>query len=141
MISSSNQRYLTLPAGTVIRVSHVLFDHVGMLSDRYVCGERGVISFSSKAGGMAEEPFSVFAAGKEVMVDGYLGTLPPESVMQRARSKASQEYRVLGFNCEHFIRYAHGLQIESPQLQFWVAASATAIAVALLARTGKGKAK
>lgn len=52
-------------------------------------------------------------------IDGYLGVLSQETVMQRARLKQGQAYSWTNFNCEHFVRYAHGLPIESPQLRQW----------------------
>lgn len=105
------------PAGTVIRVNTGFYNHVGLLGDRFINGERGVLSFSAKAKGFVEEPLSVFAGGHPVVCDGYFGNLPPTTVMWRARLKAGQPYSWLDFNCEHFVRYAHGVRVESPQLQ------------------------
>jgi hypothetical protein len=116
---AKQQQLLTLPAGTVLRVSHGWYDHVGLLSDRYSVGERAVMSFSAQAGGFLEEPYSTFARNQAVSVDGYLGTLPPWMVLQRARMKAGGLYSWTTFNCEHFVRFAHGIPIESPQLQRW----------------------
>jgi len=135
ILSTSQQNLLALPAGTEVRVRHLFFSHVGMLSDRFIGGERGVLAFSAKAGGLIEEPLSVFAAGKDVEFIGYPGGLPPETVMQRARGRRGLKYDALGFNCEHFVRYAHGLPVESPQLKFWVRASGTVVALAILAKT------
>ncbi|WP_395055601.1 lecithin retinol acyltransferase family protein [Polaromonas sp.] len=122
MFQSVNQQHIWAPpAGTVIRVSRGFYDHVALLSDRQIHGERGVLSFSSKSGGLVEESFSAFSAGRRVSVDGYLGSTPPARVMQRARLKHDQAYSWTEFNCEHFVRYAHGVLIESPQLQKWAA--------------------
>lgn len=106
-----------LLVGTVLRVSHDLYDHVGLLSDRLIQGERSVLSFSAAADGLVEEPYSAFSAGRPVFSDGYLGHLPPEVVLQRARSKFGQVYSWTQFNCEHLVRYAHGVRVESPQFQ------------------------
>lgn len=135
--SPSLQNLMTLPSGTVVRADYLFFSHVGMLSDESIGGERSVISFSARAGGLVEEPFSDFAAGRPVSVAGYPGRLAPEVVMQRARKKRGQKYDLLGFNCEHFIYDAHGLPMESPQLQLWVFAGGVAAAFALLARAQK----
>lgn len=112
------QNMWALPAGTVIRVRHGLYDHVAMLGDRAISGERGVIAFSAQAGGFVEQPFTAFAAGRAVVIEGYLGSLLPSVVMQRARMKQGQAYS-WSFNCEHFVRYAHGVAVESPQLHQW----------------------
>ena len=79
--------------------------------------ERSVLSFSAEAKGFVEESFSAFSGGRPVVCDGYLGELPSWVVMQRARERAGQPYSLFSFNCEHFVRYAHGVPMESPQLQ------------------------
>jgi hypothetical protein len=123
-----------LPLGTVVRVSHGLYDHVGLLSDRVIEGERSVVSFCAAVGGFLEEPFSAFAAGRQVFSDGYFGQLPPDVVMKRARSVRAQVYAWTQFNCEHFVRYAHGVRVESPQLQRCMALVAGCAGLFALAR-------
>ncbi len=110
-----------LVAGTILRVSHGLYDHVGLVSDRYLNGERAVISVSAVYGGVTEEPFSAFSGGRTVYNDGYPGTLDPYWVISRARAADAKRYSWTNFNCEHFVRDAHGLKIESPQLRAFVA--------------------
>lgn len=90
-----------------------------MLSEHAIGGERAVVSFSAQASGFVEEPISIFARGQTVVIEGYLGVLPPEAVMRRARMKRGQAYSLSDFNCEHFVRYAHGVPVESPQLRQW----------------------
>lgn len=117
MVAPPVQSPWNLPVGTVIRVNNGLYSHVGLLGDRFINGERSVLSFSAEAHGFNEEPFSAFSRGRPVVCDGYLGNLPPAIVMWRARMKAGQAYSWLSFNCEHFVRHAHGVPAESPQLQ------------------------
>jgi hypothetical protein len=132
----NQQNIWTLPAGTVIRVNCGLYDHVALLSDWPINGERGVLSLSAQHGGLVEESISAFSARKTVTVDGYLGATPPAMVMQRARLKRGQAYSWTEFNCEHFVRYAHGVPIESPQLQKWAALGGVLSVFALMsART------
>ncbi|WP_196486813.1 lecithin retinol acyltransferase family protein [Burkholderia stagnalis] len=106
-------------AGTVVRVNHGWYDHVGMLGDRLTAGERSVLSFSAQAGGFIEEPFSEFARGQDVKVDGFPSNLHPMIVMQRARSMEGHRYSLTNLNCEHFVRHAHATTVQSPQLQMW----------------------
>ncbi|WP_424191188.1 hypothetical protein ACMYR3_08335 [Ampullimonas aquatilis] len=113
------QELWTLSAGTVIRVSHGLYNHVALIGDQFIMGERSVLAFSAQAGGFVEQPYSAFAAGRAVTSDGYPSGLPSQVVMQRARLKQGQAYSWMDFNCEHFVRYAHGLPVESPQLRQW----------------------
>src|SRR3569832_122832 len=108
-----------LPAGTVIRVRHGWYDLVGLLGDHLIVGERSVLAFSAKEQGFVEQAFHAFAQGRQVRVEGYPGLLPPAIVMHRARLKRGQAYSWVDFNCEHFVHYAHGLPMESPQLRQW----------------------
>jgi len=117
--SSRHQGVWDFPVGTVVRVSHGLYDHVALLGDREVMGERGVLAFSADAGGFVEQPFSALAGGRTVRVDGYPGKLPPAVVLRRARAMQGRSYSWANFNCEHFVRQAHGLPSESPQLRRW----------------------
>lgn len=117
--SSIQQEVWALPVGTVLRVSHGWYDHVALISDRILQGERSVLTFSADAGGLSEQPYSTFAGRRPVIIDGYLGCLPPAIVMQRARLQQGRAYSWSEFNCEHFVRYAHGVPIESPQLRQW----------------------
>lgn len=122
----------TLPTGTVIRVNCGLYDHVALLGDGLINGERSVLSFSAQTRGLAELRMSAFAGGRTVTVDGYLGASPPEAVMWRARLKRGQGYSWTEFNCEHFVRYAHGVPLESPQLQQWAFLGGVLSVVALI---------
>ena len=81
-----------------------------------------------------EEPFSIFARGQTVVIEGYLGILPPAVVMQRARMKRGQAYSLSDFNCEHFVRYAHCVPVESPQLRQWAFLGGLVGILALAAR-------
>lgn len=122
------------PAGTVVRVKHGFYDHIAMLGDHAIGGERAVVSFSAQAGGFVEEPFSAFARGQVVLIEGYLGSLPSAVVMQRARMKRGRAYSLSDFNCEHFVRYAHGVPVESPQLRLWAFLGGLVGVLALAAR-------
>lgn len=117
----------------MVRVRHGFYEHIAMLSEHVIGGERAVVSFSAQAAGFVEEPFSIFARGQTVVIEGYLGILPPAVVMQRARMKRSGLF-LSGFNCEHFVRYAHGVPVESPQLRQWAFLGGLVGILALAAR-------
>lgn len=111
----SNLHHL-LP-GTVLRRDGGLYDHVAILGEYAWLGERQVLSFGPGPVSLVEMPFSRFANGSSVKVDGYLGQLAPEEVLAQARRiGAGRPYSWLAFNCEHFVRAAHGTPVESPQL-------------------------
>ncbi|MGJ7512634.1 hypothetical protein [Variovorax sp. GT1P44] len=103
--------------GTVLRINRGLYDHVALLGERAWTGERHVLSFGPGPTSLVEMPFSQFAGDRAVVVDGYPGRLAPEAVLARARQVAARRrYSWLGFNCEHFVRTAHDVAVESPQL-------------------------
>jgi hypothetical protein len=103
--------------GTVLRLNRGLYDHVAILGEYAWARERQVLSFAPGPVSLVEMPFSQFANGCVVKVDGYLGQLAPEAVLAQARRVGMERrYSWLGFNCEHFVRAAHGVALESPQL-------------------------
>jgi hypothetical protein len=109
------------PPGTIISIAVWPVDHVGIVTDRFVDGSPTIISNSLRRGGVVEETWQSFHAGLESQSRGYPGRLLPSVVLKRARSKLGSKWTPTS-NCEHLVRYAHGLPVESPQLQkmaFW----------------------
>lgn len=115
----------SLPAGTLVSVSRGLYRHVGLLTEPTGGWERQVISLNPGQFGyqVVEEPLSTFARGKPVRAEPTRTALPDWAVLARARSGQHPAYDWLGFNCEHFARFALGQPIESPQLKFWTVAT------------------
>jgi hypothetical protein len=123
----------SLRPGTVVSVwVFPILRHKGIVSDQWSGDKPMVISNSARAGGVAEEPWEVFAAGQAVTNEGYPSNLWPTEVVSRARSLIGTRYHLLKWNCEHLTRYAHGQQPASPQVAFVVGALVlgTLIAVA-----------
>lgn len=119
--------------GTVVRTPAVMgfVDHVGIVSQ---VDEHGrpthVISNSLKLGRVAEESINDFAAeARTWKEDGYLGSRPPEQVLDAARALLGRPYSLFSDNCEHFVRRVHGVPPDSPQVRSALA-TAGAIAVA-----------
>lgn len=127
-------RRIALPAGTVVGVRFGLIEHVGIVTDRTIDGMPAVISNSRARGGVCEEPLSGFAAGRPVRLHRAMSDMPGHEVAYRARRMVGRRYDVLRFNCEHFVRIAHGLKPRSPQVYGAVALAAGALAVWRLAR-------
>jgi hypothetical protein len=106
------------PPGEVLSVSTGP-EHFGLLT-----GRQTVISASKVHGKIIEEPLWQFAAGQQIFAHGVWSNQPPQQTMNIAFSQLGQPYRLFDNNCEHFVRYCHGLERKSPQL-------ATAIGVGL----------
>jgi len=104
-------------SGTIVSVPFlIVFRHLGIISDRRHQGKPMVISNSPWSGGVSEQPWGMFTGGFDVALAGYPSNLPPYEVLRRARSQIGTRYSLLTWNCDHFVRYAHGLASESPQL-------------------------
>jgi hypothetical protein len=122
-------------AGTAVSISIILFyRHKGIVSDRWYGGKPMIISNSARSGGVHEEAWDVFAEGNTVAVDGYPGGLPHFEVMSRAKSFISSQYDLFRWNCEHFVAYAHGLQLKSPQVAATVAIATLCLGVLVATR-------
>lgn len=114
--------------GTVVSTMIGPIEHFGIVSDRFDGGIPRIISNSKKTGCVSEEPAKIFTNGKKVRVHTFRGNLSSYTVIARARSLIGSNYNLLNWNCEHFIRWGHGLKPESPQIK-----SALFISVAVLA--------
>jgi len=103
--------------GTVVSTMVGPIGHFGIASDRQIGGLQCIISCSQATGQVSEEPANIFTNGKKIKIHAYPGALSPSVVINRARSKLGTAYNFLSWNCEHFIRWVHGIKVESPQLQ------------------------
>lgn len=120
-----------LVPGTIVAVDVGVW-HEGIVSDRR--GDDGaplVISCSRRAGCAREEPWGTFApAGCPVAVVGYPSSLPPRTVLARARARLGETWTPLR-NCEAFARGAHGFH-GSPTAEGLTAAIVPLLRVASL---------
>lgn len=112
---------VTLHPGDTIGVRVGFVTHVGIVSDRYSDGAPMVISNSHRAGGVTEEPMSVFQGRYPLVSVAQPKTLPAGHILSLARQKLGTRWNLLSWNCEHFVHWAHGLEPKSPQLSHAVA--------------------
>ncbi len=116
--------------GSVVAIQLPLYKHFGVVTNRFHRGERTVISNSWKAGGVVEQPFTVFSCGLPIAAMDYPSLLPAKIVVSRATSRLGEKYSLVTWNCEHLIRYAHGLKLSSPQIGIAILAGLTLFALA-----------
>ena len=105
----------------MISVNRGPFEHFGILAETNYNRSRTVVSGSLRYGRVIEEPLREFAKGTPIRIVGYPSALPNWLVMQRARSVLETEYLLLTWNCEHVVRFAHGLRLSSPQILSFLA--------------------
>lgn len=103
--------------GTVVSTPRPGFRHYGITTDRYIKGYPTVISNTSRFGKVVEESMGDFLGGYDLRIEGYWGSLPEYAVLARARGQLGTQYDLFSWNCEHFVRFVHGLERESPQIQ------------------------
>ncbi len=126
---------LRYPPGTVVAARFPFFRHFGIASDRFISGEQAVLSCSRRRGSMVEESFSEFAGGMPVESCGYWGSLHWVQVLARARCRLGQKWSLFGFNCEHAAYDAHGLPMQSKQIQAGVGLLGAAVTLLSVLRS------
>lgn len=113
---ASNINPMAIRPGTILSTSRLGYRHFGISTDRYVNEWPIVISNSGSHGKVVEESLEQFKEQGDIKVEGYWGALPPHEVLARARAKLGSHYFLFNWNCEHFVRFAHGLEPKSPQI-------------------------
>ena len=110
-----------LAPGTVIAVCYPMYKHFAIVSDRIDKVNRlpKLISLSYRTGKVEEEPWQTVVSDKSIKKSSIHGKLSKQVVLARARDCIDKDirYDLLAFNCEHFVRYAHGLPVESLQVK------------------------
>lgn len=112
--------------GTTVKIWCATYWHFGLIDQT---GFR-VIHNSKKRRKVVRESLADFASGSDVHVCDEVFSRNATAAIQRAENAIGLAYDLWKANCEHFVRWAHGLEPASPQLQ---RALATAAGLALLA--------
>lgn len=100
------------PPGTVLRYKVDGYWHYGILV------HFGYVIHNSKVYGcVVKESYAHFAAGKTVTAYSGVSSANLGLACQRAHQYIGSAYMLFTKNCEHFVRLAHGLIPESPQIQ------------------------
>ncbi|MCK4538776.1 MAG: lecithin retinol acyltransferase family protein [Candidatus Krumholzibacteria bacterium] len=98
-------------AGTTLKLNFGSYFHYGIAD-----GNGNVIHNSKKRGMVTSEPEADFAEGEVIQVSDITSDNPNLAVMMAERY-LGMPYNLIKSNCEHFVRLAHGLEIESTQIQ------------------------
>ena len=115
--------YSDLLPGDVIAIHHHFYKHFAIVSDQRSTYNGftlpNLISLSYRTGTVQEEPWHLVVRDNAIEKSTIAGNKSSRSVLSRARTCILLEiqYDLLTFNCEHFVRYTHGLPIESMQVK------------------------
>jgi len=111
-------------AGTTLRLDFGTYFHYG-ISD----GKGSVIHNSKKYLKVTKESEEKFAEGKNIQLSD-ISSQDPDGAVVRAKQYLEMPYNLISNNCEHFVRLAHGLEVESTQIkQYLVATLGVGVAI------------
>lgn len=96
----------------------VSYHHYG-----FAVGDGRVIHASKVKGKVVEESEAEFSAGKPITVCRAITSNDKVAAYQRVKSQIGKSYHLFADNCEHFVRWGHGLKKESRQIQKYALAS------------------
>lgn len=124
-----------LRLASIVSVRRPGFLHEALVSGFTYYGEAIVSSISSSEGSY-EELLADMLAGQPLEDIRNPDVLPDWLVLQRAAEVACRPYNWVSWNCQHFVRYAHGLKVRSPGVETigLLALGAAAIAVVASAK-------
>ena len=124
---SGNVHPSALRAATVLsipaQVGLLTVDHVGLVSRR--TDQHGlpyIYNASKRSGFVKLDSWDVFTLGTgTATILDIRGGLHDDEVLRRAHSRLDEPWDLWSANCEHYVRWCHGLEVTSPQLQTGVA--------------------
>lgn len=115
-----------LPPTTVLSipapVGLLTVNHVGLVSRRFdQHGLPYIYNASKRSGAVKLDPWDVFTLGTgSADILDIQGTLSESEILRRAHSRLDEPWDLWSANCEHYVRWCHGLDVKSPQLRFGV---------------------
>lgn len=102
-----------LTPGDIIEVPiYGFYKHYGVVTHAGI-----IINASKKCGKVLEETLADFCESSQWRKSQISSNLSPDEIIMRAKGKIGQTYCLLSQNCEHFVRYALGLSVESVQVK------------------------
>ena len=129
-MTKSTQSKLLTP-GSVIAVRYPMYKHFAIVSDKNDDEDMpNLISLSYRNHGVKEESWNTVVGSHNFETSLIQGSDSTKVVLSRARSciGRSIKHQLLTFNCEHFVRYAHGLTVESVQVKNTLRGAALGVA-------------
>jgi hypothetical protein len=103
--------------GALISIDMGVYSHIGLVTDRWVKGKPTIIALSETHDSVVELPWHEVVDRRTVKLYPEQGALAPSLVINRARACLGKLQWRVSFNCEHFARAIHGLEIKSIELR------------------------
>jgi len=114
---------LTVKPGDIIVSNFDGYQHWSIVTDG-ICdkGQYKVISATKRNNTVQEEPADIVTQGKKTYVADIQLARPVSEMLAAARSQVGKwSYSLNNSNCEHFVRWAAGLEVTSTQVNAGVA--------------------
>lgn len=131
---------LKVVPGNVVVTDFGVYQHWSLVSDK-VCenGKPMLISATNRNGTVEEESWDEVTQGRNTYVADVTYSRPFNEVIEAARSQISNwKYSVTEKNCEHFVKWATGLEVSSTQVKAGVAGAVIGVSlVGLLSENPK----
>ncbi len=131
---------LAVKPGDVVVTSFGVYQHWSLVSDRLCsAGKPMLISATQRNGTVREEPWDVVTQGETTYVADVTSSKPLQQILADARSQIGKwSYSITSKNCEHFVKWASGLQVTSKQVVAGVGGATAGVAlVGLLSENPK----
>ncbi len=109
-----------LKPGTTVRIWCGAYWHYGLIDSTGFF----VIHNSKKHSKVVRETTEAFSSGATLTVCADVMGRLPAGAARLAESAIGVAYRLWSQNCEHFVRWAHGLEPTSPQVEAAIVATA-----------------
>jgi hypothetical protein len=111
--------HIEVSPGDVVVSDFGLYQHWSLVSNR-LCddGRLMLISATERNGTVREESWSTVTKDKNTYIAKMAHSRSLPEVLKSARSKiGTWKYSVTGNNCEHFVKWAAGLEVSSTQVK------------------------
>ena len=104
--------------GDIVVTNFGIYQHWSIVSDAFCAsGKPMLISATKRNRTVKEEPWDVVTQGKPTYVAQAVPAKPASHVIAHARSQIGEwEYSLTSSNCEHFAKWASGLEMTSKQV-------------------------
>jgi hypothetical protein len=102
-------------AGATLKIDYGFYNHYGIAD-----GFGNVIHNSKKYLKVVKETEEAFSEGRDILSSNITSANPSKAVVIASRY-LKLPYNLLSVNCEHFVRLSHGLDVESTQVQQYLA--------------------
>lgn len=103
--------------GALISIDMGAYDHVGLVTNRFIEGMPTIISLSETHNTVVEQSWYEAVENRKVKLYSEQGVIDPSHAITRARAYLGKLRWSFFYNCEHFARAVHGLEVKSIELR------------------------